>query len=85
MTPIAMPEMQSVQAAVPRCGNCVHFSSAPAAMEAAFPGLTALSSGYGSVRAQDGLCMRHGYYLAAWDRCGDFEVRDCRQSVEVSA
>ena len=42
-------------------------------MENAFPGLTAMSSGFASVRADDGLCKRHGYYLAAWDRCGDFE------------
>lgn len=65
-------------ASIIRCGNCVHFSNNPAAMEAAIPGLTTLSSGFGSVRAQDGLCTLHGYYLAAWDRCQDFEVKKTR-------
>ncbi|SDT93614.1 hypothetical protein SAMN05444156_0886 [Verrucomicrobium sp. GAS474] len=58
-----------------RCGNCVHFANAPAAMEEAMPGLATMSSGFGSVRAQDGLCALHGYYLAAWDRCGKFAER----------
>lgn len=57
-----------------RCGNCVHFSNAPAAMEDAMRGLTTLSSGFGSVRAEDGLCKKHDYYLAAWDRCADFQA-----------
>jgi hypothetical protein len=60
------------------CGNCIHFSNAPAAMEEAFAGLTTMSSGFGSVRAHDGICKRHGYYLAAWDRCADFAAAEVR-------
>jgi hypothetical protein len=56
----------------PRCGNCVHFSNAPALMEETFRGLTTMSSGFGSVRAQDGLCTLHDYYLAIWDQCAEF-------------
>jgi hypothetical protein len=57
---------------VRQCGQCAHFCNAPAAMEAVFKGLSAMSSGYASVRAHDGLCHRHGVYLSYRDTCGDF-------------
>jgi hypothetical protein len=57
------------------CVHCVHFQNDPALLEGAFPGLTAMSSGYASVRAQDGLCRLHGIYLCAWDRCPHFVSR----------
>ncbi len=69
------PVLTSASVALPRCGNCVHFANAPAAMEAALPGLATMGSGFGSVRAQDGLCALHGYYLAAWDRCARFDSK----------
>ena len=68
---VAKPETPTT----PRCGNCVHFTNAPAAMEEAMNGLKTMGSGFGSVRAQDGLCALEGFYLAAWDRCGKFEGR----------
>lgn len=55
-----------------RCGFCVHFCNAPAAIEAAFKGLTAMSSGHASVRAHDGLCDLHDLYLSYRDCCADF-------------
>jgi hypothetical protein len=55
------------------CGRCVHFQNNPAAIEATFCGLTAMSSGSASVRAQDGICHRHDVYLSFHDICGDFE------------
>jgi hypothetical protein len=54
------------------CGSCLHFCNAPAAMEAAFPGLNVMSSGHASVRAQDGLCAKHEVYLSFRDCCKDF-------------
>jgi hypothetical protein len=54
------------------CANCVHFQNDPAALEKAWPGLTSMSSGFASVRAQDGLCNRHDLYLSDFDGCGDF-------------
>ncbi|MEI9897271.1 MAG: hypothetical protein WDN28_26270 [Chthoniobacter sp.] len=54
------------------CGHCVHFRNDPATIESAFPGLTAMSSGSASVRAQDGLCHRHDLYLSFHDLCADF-------------
>jgi len=54
------------------CGQCNHFKNDPAFIEAVYPGLTAMSSGYASVRNQDGLCSRHEIYLAASDSCPHF-------------
>jgi hypothetical protein len=46
----------------------------PAALEAALPGLSSLSSAYGAVRADDGLCRVHDRYLAASYRCDRFDA-----------
>ncbi len=54
------------------CAECKHFRNDPAALEAAFPGLSSLSSARGSVRADDGLCARHDRYLSARANCADF-------------
>jgi hypothetical protein len=55
-----------------RCEACRHFTNDPAALEAAFPNLAAMSSGYGSVRAADGICGLRGLYLPATDGCASF-------------
>jgi hypothetical protein len=57
------------------CGNCIRFQNNPAVLEKTFPGLTCLSSGFGSARAQDGLCDQHDLYLSAWDSCLDYAAR----------
>ena len=62
-----------------RCLDCRHFCNDPAVIERAFPGLTAMGSAYADVRANDGLCARHGIYLALTNGCAGFEVeRDLR-------
>lgn len=66
--------LEAKKAAARCCGYCAHFRNDPAAMEAAFPGLTAMCSGAASVRAQDGLCLKHDYYLSFRDRCDDFQA-----------
>ncbi len=38
---------------------------APAALERAVPGLNILSSAYGSVRADTGLCVRHECFVTS--------------------
>lgn len=58
------------------CARCVHFLSEPAALETIYPGLTAMGSGYASVRAQDGLCQKHDIYLPSEDRCASFLAVD---------
>jgi hypothetical protein len=55
-----------------RCRNCMHFRNDPAFLEAAFAGMSAMSSAWGSTRAEDGLCLRHDRYLNAEASCGDF-------------
>ncbi len=56
----------------PVCRDCAYFQNDPALIEETFRGLTVMSSGYASVRDQDGLCSFHKLYLSARDRCPDF-------------
>ena len=55
----------------PACQNCSHFKNDPAHIEDAWHGLTAMSSGFASVRDRDGFCNRHQLYLSARDSCPD--------------
>jgi hypothetical protein len=54
------------------CRSCRHFRNDAAYLEAAFAGLTSLSSAFGSVRSDDGICLRHDRYLSARSSCSDF-------------
>jgi hypothetical protein len=56
------------------CRHCRHFHNDSRFLEASFPGLTSMSSGYGSVRAEDGVCLRHDRYLRAESSCPDFSA-----------
>jgi hypothetical protein len=47
------------------CSECRFFTGAPAALERAIPGFNILSSAYGSVRADTGLCERRGVFTTA--------------------
>lgn len=58
--------------AEPACRDCRYFNNAAAVLEATFPGMTAMGSAFGSVRAGDGLCAVHGRYLAAGNGCASF-------------
>jgi len=55
-----------------RCGNCASFRNDPQFLEATFPGLSSLSSGDASVRADDGLCVRHDHFVGARGWCAAF-------------
>jgi hypothetical protein len=59
----------------PICQKCEHFQNDPALIEKTYPGLSILSSGFASVRDQDGLCNYHQLYLSAWDSCPRFARR----------
>jgi hypothetical protein len=54
------------------CLACVHFRNDATFLESVFRGLTSLSSGFGSVRADDGVCLRHDRYLSARSFCSQF-------------
>ena len=61
-------------AAIGHCRECRFFRNDPAYLETAVAGLTSLSSAYASVRADDGLCLKHDRYLGAGSWCSDFEA-----------
>lgn len=54
------------------CGNCRYFRNDAGYLERLFPGLTSLSSGYGSVRSNDGVCSLSDRYLRAEASCRAF-------------
>jgi hypothetical protein len=59
------------------CAACRHFVGASAALERAIPGLNILSSAYGSVRGETGLCERHDTFTTARSpACPQFESDD---------
>jgi hypothetical protein len=60
----------------PSCEQCVHFQNDPAFIESVYRGLTAMSSGFASVRDRDGLCNLHQIYLSARDSCPSFAAVD---------
>ncbi len=55
------------------CSQCRYFSNSPAEIEKAFPGLNILSSAYGAVRADAGICSRHDLFLTPRHQCTEFE------------
>jgi len=57
------------------CAACRHFDSDPARLERRLPGLSALSSAYGSTRGQDGTCLRHDRLVPRTALCNQFAVR----------
>jgi len=58
------------------CAQCKHFANDPALVEAAYPGLTTMSSAFASVRDRDGFCRLHQLYLSAADSCADLFVNE---------
>jgi hypothetical protein len=59
-----------------RCGSCLHFRNDPLYLEAEIPGLTSLSSGSASVRADDGLCHVRGRFVGERFSCGEHAARE---------
>ena len=58
-----------------RCENCRHLVMRPDQLEQAIPGLNILSSAYGSVRDNTGLCRRHEVFTVSTSTCTDFESK----------
>jgi hypothetical protein len=68
-----MTAAPSANSAPPRrCGTCRHFHGEPQEIERLCPGLTAMGSGYASVRAQDGICSYRDVYVLGNDACPAF-------------
>ncbi|HEY4338212.1 MAG TPA: hypothetical protein VGM89_20030 [Puia sp.] len=58
------------------CEQCIHFQNDPALVEAVYPELRTMSSGFAAVRDRDGFCQRHQLYLSAGDVCAELEVKN---------
>ncbi len=52
-----------------RCGRCPHYLGESAALESALPGLNILSSAFGSVRDETGLCRRFEVFVVRTAGC----------------
>ena len=59
-----------------RCGLCRHFVDDAAAFERMFPGILALSSGYGDTRGDQGVCRIHSRMLTPTMTCRQFSPRE---------
>jgi hypothetical protein len=57
------------------CRKCACFQNDPAFIEETYRGLKIMSSGFASVRDQDGFCSYHELYLSARDSCPHFMPR----------
>ncbi len=57
------------------CQDCRHLIIQPDRLEQAIPGLNILSSAYGCVRGETGLCQRHDKFTTARSTCPDFACR----------
>jgi hypothetical protein len=60
------------------CFACIHFRNDAATLTAALPGLSVFSSFHASVRADDGLCLRHDRFINGGRRCAQFAPRSSR-------
>jgi hypothetical protein len=58
------------------CQKCIHFQNHPTIIEKTYLGLTIMSSGFASVRDDDGICNLHQLYLSARDSCQHFELNE---------
>jgi hypothetical protein len=65
----------------PTCQKCDYFQNDPVLIEEAYRGLTAMSSGFASVRDRDGLCNYNQLYLSARDSCPHFAPRTSEQEI----
>jgi len=63
----------------PICQECDYFQNDPAFIEEVYRGLTAMSSGFASVRDKDGFCNHNQLYLSARDSCPSF--KSCKSEI----
>ena len=58
------------------CKNCRHFNNDPRWLEQSFKGMQVFSSGFASVKSDDGLCNRKDILLSPVkaNTCRDFEL-----------
>jgi len=54
------------------CFGCMHFHNSPVYLERIYPGIKTMSSGFSSVRKDDGICTLHDLYLSADAHCEQY-------------
>jgi hypothetical protein len=67
----------------PFCAQCTSFCGDANDLEELLHGLTSLSSGYGSVRSDDGICMRHDRFVGARSWCADYSSAAPSKSANI--
>jgi hypothetical protein len=69
------------------CGQCAHFRTAPAIIEAVLPGLRSMGSALASVRGADGICAVHDAVMPRHAGCKHFEMtsRGCHRATDPVA
>ena len=65
-------EQPAAELGTGQCRSCAHFRNSPEYLESVYPGMTTMSSGYASVRKEDGICLRHDLYLSADAHCDEY-------------
>ena len=65
------------------CRTCRNFQSDPRLFEALTPGLVSFGSGDASVRADDGLCLHHGRYVAANAGCTSYQPQQVAENRRI--
>lgn len=62
------------------CGECANFDNEPVMLEHAIPGLNILSSAFGSVLDETGLCHRRDAFVTPVYCCREFQRRSSTES-----
>ncbi len=65
------------------CSGCFYFTVAAEEFEREVPGFKVLSSAYGSVRGETGLCIRHDFFCMPNHHCSNFQVKQLLQRIEA--
>lgn len=65
------------------CSGCLSFTVAAEEFEREVPGFKVLSSAFGSVRGETGLCRRHDLFCMPSHHCPDFQVKTAFQPAEA--
>jgi len=65
---------RSLTSAAPTCRTCSFFINAPAELEESLPGMNTLSSAWGSVRWDAGMCRHFGVLLRPIQGCPAYQA-----------
>lgn len=67
------------------CANCLQFVGDAEGLEREIAGLKILSSAFGSVRAETGLCRQRGFFCVADHHCPDWRAKPANEEAPGGA